>query len=93
MLQFFRIRFVIILALMVTTVFKVINAEEDKIVGLEEFLTELDPNTSDIILELLEAQQLPANKANRMMRKIMRKLPPDTLEELFQIYKKTRDQK
>lgn len=43
------------------------------------------------ILELLEAQQLPSNKANKMMRRIMRKLPPETLEQLFKIYKETRN--
>ncbi|CAI2357397.1 unnamed protein product [Caenorhabditis sp. 36 PRJEB53466] len=78
-------------AMMMTIFLRVIAHGEDKILGLEEFLTELDPNTSDIILELLEAQQLPTNKANRMMRRIMRKLPPETLEQLFQIYKDTRN--
>ncbi|UMM42299.1 hypothetical protein L5515_018180 [Caenorhabditis briggsae] len=80
----------ILVVLLITTFLGECNSEEERIVGLEEFLTNLDPSLSDIILELLEAQQLPTNKANRMMRRIMRKLPAETLEELFEIYKKTR---
>ncbi|CAB3399340.1 unnamed protein product [Caenorhabditis bovis] len=83
-----------------------IEEPEGNIIGLEEFLLELDPETSDIvmhsyhhpknnfdiqILELLEAQQHPTPKANRAMRKIMEKLPASELNKLFQIYKQTRD--
>uniref|UniRef100_A0A1I7TC42 Antimicrobial peptide n=1 Tax=Caenorhabditis tropicalis TaxID=1561998 RepID=A0A1I7TC42_9PELO len=81
---------VILMTLIITIILGEVRSEEEKIVGLEEFLTELDPSLSDIILELLEAQQLPTNKANRMMRRIMRKLPAETLEQLFKIYKETR---
>ncbi|CAL2050386.1 hypothetical protein CAEBREN_12540 [Caenorhabditis brenneri] len=81
---------VIVMTLIITIILGEVRSEEEKIVGLEEFLTELDPSLSDIILELLEAQQLPTNKANRMMRRIMRKLPAETLEQLFEIYKNTR---
>ncbi|CCD66853.1 Antimicrobial peptide [Caenorhabditis elegans] len=86
--QFWKI--VIVMTLITTMFLGETHSEEEKIVGLEEFLTELDPTLSDIVLELLEAQQLPTNKANRMMRRIMRKLPPETLAELFEVYKNTR---
>ncbi|EFO82528.1 hypothetical protein GCK72_024714 [Caenorhabditis remanei] len=81
---------IILMTLIIAAFLRETESSEEKIVGLEEFLTELDPSLSDIILELLEAQQLPTNKANRMMRRIMRKLPAETLEQLFEVYKDTR---
>ncbi|CAI5455824.1 unnamed protein product [Caenorhabditis angaria] len=66
-----------------------VEGSEEQIDGLEEFLTNLDPNTSDIILELLEVRNHP--KKERLMRRIMRKLSQPQLDKLFEIYMRTRE--
>ncbi|ETN85773.1 hypothetical protein RB195_020710 [Necator americanus] len=65
--------------------------EEGDIYGLEEFLTGVDDErTREAVIELLEAKQIADEKVVAMrMRRIIRQLPDDVIDKLFEIYKKT----
>ncbi|CAI4224281.1 unnamed protein product [Auanema sp. JU1783] len=72
------------------TPFRLDVLREEDIVGLEEFLSHLEPDVRDAVLDLLEAKEIPDQElANRIMKKIMRKLPRKIQEDLFDLYVKT----